>query len=452
MIRFLLLWAVCGTALTAAAQPVSPAALDATPREWTDASGTRRARATLLRIDGETVWLRRPNGHLTKTNLSNLSERDRQYVATRRPPSATKSTTKTTSAETTDPVTSVVEGVTETVETATETVTETVETIQQLPRWLGQGQPGETALVPAALVYVRVSRDFLEDYVERTVHRRKQVRDRILGARIVGHSHTNGRTHLTLIPSNRELRANIAFTGTVRAHTRGYKGPVVLHNISNSTFHAHKFVVMDDDFGVRVAPATADADTDLRITCISTSLPRLRGRIARRIASRRASQSRGRAEAITADHTADDIRDDFNTRVNRTMTTVQQVFGSKIPELETGRTPEPTDVRFRSRADAFEMAILRERATAEERKLRPPPADPHADVSVRIHRTLLTSAIADPELMQNLSPLFTKLLEARPKQDSERTRPATATTAAAATPKWSIAGGWILLDFKDTSR
>jgi hypothetical protein len=451
MFRLVALWTVCAAALTAAAQPPPSEGLDASPREWTDASGARHARASLYRIDGDTIWFRRPDGKLTKTALANLSEADRQYVASRRSEPTASTQPPAATAGASDPVSSVAEGVAETVQGATETVTETVETIQQLPRWLGQGQPGETALVPAALVYVRVSRDFLEDYVERTVHRRKEVRDCILGARIAGHSHTSGRTHLTLIPSNRELRANIAFTGTVRAHTRGYKGPVVLHHTSDSTFHAHKYVVLDDDFGIRVAPATARADTDLFRTGISTSLPRLRGRIARRIAARRASRAHAQAEAITADHTADDIRDDFNARVNRTMSNVQKVFGSKIPELETGRSPEPTDVRFRSRPESFEMALLRERATAEERKLRPPPADPAADLSVRVHRTLLASAIADPDLMQHLAPLFTKLLEARAQQPQNPTRPGTASPPPPA-PEWSITAGWVSLDFKDTTR
>ena len=110
---------------------------------------------------------------------------------------------------------------------------------------------------------MRVSGDFLEDYIERSVRQRKEVRDCILGARIVGESDTQGKTRLTLIPSNDQLRANIAFDGTVRARTRGYKGPVVLHNISDSTFRAHKLIAMDDA-GLRVAPSTADVSTRLR--------------------------------------------------------------------------------------------------------------------------------------------------------------------------------------------
>ena len=206
-----------------------------------------------------------------------------------------------------------------------------------------------------------------------------------------------------------------------------------------------------DDSGLRVAPATADASTRLRTNCIGTSLPRLRGRIARRIAWRRTRSSHGQAQAITADHTADDIRDDFDERVNRSMAKVQKLFGSKLPDLETGKSPMPTDLRFRSKTDYLEMAILRENATPEERKLRPPMPKEKTDVSVRVHRTLFTSAIEDPQLMQDLAPLFAKLLEARPNQETSTGR-TPAKGGSDTEPKWAIDLEWVSLDFKDANR
>jgi hypothetical protein len=331
-------------------------------------------------------------------------------------------------------------------ESVVEGVTDTVETLQQLPKWVAGGQSGEGSSlvpgspVPAALVYLRVSRDFLEDYVERSVHRRKPVRDCILGARITGESETRGRTQLTLLPSKGQLLGRITFDGTVHSRTTGRKGPVILHNVADSTFHAQKRIAMDDT-GVRVGPATTTISTDLDLLGVSSTLPRLRGRIARRIGSRRAAQSHGRAEAITADHTADDVRRDFDERINRSMANAHAALGSKIRELEAGRNPEPTDVRFRSSHNYVEVAVLRENATAEERKLRPPMPTSESDVAVRMHRTLFTGALEDPELMQNLSPFFEKLLEARAQQD-----------AAAAAPKWLFDLEWLSLDFTDADR
>ena len=81
MFQLFLTWAICGTAITAVAE-TSPIEIQ---REWTDASGTRRSYATLLRVEGERLWLQRPDGKLTTTTLQNLSKRDRQYVASRLP-------------------------------------------------------------------------------------------------------------------------------------------------------------------------------------------------------------------------------------------------------------------------------------------------------------------------------------------------------------------------------
>ena len=82
MFRVLKVWAICGIALTAIAN-AAPSADQAAPREWTDASGIHSVRATLLRVEGDKLWLRRSDGQLTTTTLANLSERDRHYVASR---------------------------------------------------------------------------------------------------------------------------------------------------------------------------------------------------------------------------------------------------------------------------------------------------------------------------------------------------------------------------------
>jgi hypothetical protein len=252
------------------------------------------------------------------------------------------------------------------------------------------------------------------------------------------------------LPSNRQLLANILFEGTLSARTRGYKGPVVLHNVSETTFQASKRIELDDS-GPTISPATANTHTDLRTERIDTHLPRLRGRIAKRIAWRRTAQSQGRAEAITAAHTKDDIRGDFDERINASMKNVERIFASKIANLETGKSPMPTDVRFRCRPESVEFAILREDATTAERKLRPPPPRAGADVSVRVHRTLFTGAIQDPQLLQEVAPLFIKLLDARAKQENDSNQQDSG-AANKSEPAWAIDLEWLSLDFEDPGR
>jgi hypothetical protein len=448
MVRTLITWAVFSSALWSVG--ATHALADTHPiREWTDAGGTKRAAASFVRFEGGWIILRRPNGEIAATNLANLSEADQQYVATLRRmsqpapnrQSATASTSPTIDPDPNDAVERIAEG-----------VTDAVESMQELPRWLGESQAADSeaggSVVPAALVYVRVSREFLEDYVERSVQRRKPVRDCVLGTRIVGSSETRGKTRLTLLPSNDRLLASLIFEGAVIAHTRAYNGPVILHNTSDSTFTARRLIELSDST-LLISRATVVAPTQLTTHSITTHLPGIRGRIATRVAWRRTRSKHGRAEAITADRTADDIRRDFEERTNASLANVKRVFAETIPDLDEGSRAMPTDLRFRCRPEHLEMAILREGATSEERQLRPPPARAGSDVSLRVHRSLFTRAIADPQLLQDLTPLFEKLLQAQAKQKTSESVSSSATTTAAQrpVPNWSMDSGWLIMDF-----
>ena len=301
--------------------------------------------------------------------------------------------------------------------------------------------------MPAAIVYVRVSRTFLEDYVEREVARTKTVHDFILGTRITGESDTVGQTRLELLPGSGRLAGKISFAGTVHAHTRGYNGPVVLHQIAHSSFDVSKTIELSDS-GLQVTSSAGSAPTRLETTDITTCLPRLRGRIATRIAWKRLRASNSEAEEITADHTAAIINTDFDKSTNASVAKLQDIFKSKIPDLNVDRSSLLAEVRFRTNADSVEMAMVRVDAGIEERKLRPPVVAGNPDVAVRVHRTLLVQAIADPQVREDLTPLFVKLLQKRYTSkelhgiESEGLRLAEST-------KWSIDPEWLTLDFKN---
>lgn len=401
-------------------------------REWSDASGSKRAQAVLVSIDGDAIWLRRSDGKRVSARLANLSQRDQLYVSTQQRRAAAISAASTTAA-------------------AVERAAETLKPLQKLSGWTASNHSEiERPPAPAALVYVRVSRRFLEQFVERHIRQRKPVVDCVLGARIEGESETHGHTRLALVPATGRLVGEIEFLGTVQAHTRGYKGPVVLHNVSDTSFTARKQIAMDDT-GFRAAPATISGPTQLQTIDIDTSLPRLRGRIAERVAWRHVESSHNQAEAITGDHTTTDVRRDFDARVNKSIAKVQSVLGEKIPDLEAGTYTVPTDVRFRSNVDSVEMAILRRDATADDRKLRPPPADADFDLSLRVHRTLFTSAIKDPQLIQDLAPLLMKLLQARADFVAKNKNQSTSKPTVDTDAKWSTDLEWLSLDFKEST-
>ncbi len=433
MFAFLLAVATVGITTEAPVKTAAPGV----SREWTDASGTRHVRAVMLRTDGEKLWLRRDDGTLAHATLAQLSRADRQYVATN--PIA-KSEERGTVSKSVNLATKVVSK-----------IGDQVESMVELPTWTKPSQSDEKVRkIPAALMYVRVSRQFLEDYVERTVQRKKPVTDYILGARIAGESDTQGKTTLELLPGKGRLLGKISFEGTVHSQTRGYKSPVVLHQISDSTFRSSKLVSMDEK-GLHVSQATTDAPTNLKTVGIDSCLPRLRGRIATRIAWRRVGAAHQEAESITSQHTAATVSKDFDARIDQSVAKVREVFKSKVPEWDHEHYPAQTEMRFRSSPECVEVAVIRREANTEERKLRPPTVDGNPDVAVRVHRAMLTRAIADPEVRDNWAPTFIKVLNARFRQNEDAKSKADKKPAPDTT-KWAFNLDWLAMDFMDSAR
>jgi hypothetical protein len=128
--------------------------------------------------------------------------------------------------------------------------------------------------------------------------------------------------------------------------------------------------------------------------------------------------------------------------------TVKEVFKSKLPEFENNQHPARTEMRFRSSIECVEMAMVRPEATTDERKLRPPGVKGNPDVAVRVHRAMLSRAIADPQVRDSLAPQFVKLLDARFKQNRDGSSQRERKPSADLT-KWSINLDWLSLDFND---
>jgi hypothetical protein len=414
-----------------AARPNESLATNQPMREWTDASGTRHARAALLRVEGEKLWLKTLDGRLTTTTLGRLSVSDRAYVASHPLGGA--------AAQRPSPVPNVPE------------MLKHFPSLKEATAWF---KPSESdsrpRVVPAALVYARISRGFLEDYVDRAVHTRGPVHDFILGTRIEGESQTDGQIHLLLHPMFGKLSGEIAFDGTVHAQTVGYNGPAIIHSILNSRFRARKPISMGPS-GLSVAPATACVTTNLQTTGVATTLPRLRGRIANRIASRRTAASHDEAEAISAQHTARTIREDFDKRVNRSVGNVRELFPSAAQGFEIAGDRAKTIMRFRSTTDYVEMAMLREGASAEEYKLRPPSIEGNPDFAIRLNRAILGTAIGDSQTAEQLSPWLVKLLQARVAGMASAAR-GSSTESAGDVTQWSINRDWVAMEFTDGGR
>jgi hypothetical protein len=160
--------------------------------------------------------------------------------------------------------------------------------------------------------------------------------------------------------------------------------------------------------------------------------------------------SHQQAESITAQHTAANIGRDFDERVDQSVAKIQEAFESKVPQWDRGHQSALTEMRFRSSADCVEVAMVRREANFEERKLRPPIVEGNPDVAVRVHRAMLTRAVADPQVRDNWGPAFIKALNARFGQN-ENANSKTDKKSPTDTTKLAFDLDWLVMDFMDST-
>ena len=108
-------------------------------------------------------------------------------------------------------------------------------------------------------------------------------------------------------------------------------------------------------------------------------------------------------------------------------------------------------MRFRSTADYVEMAMLREGASEEEFKLRPPAIEGTPDVAIRVNRAILGNCAGDSQTAEQLSPWLVKLLQARVAGMAAAVR-GSSTESADDVTQWSIDRDWVAMEFTEGGR
>jgi hypothetical protein len=403
-------------------------------REWSDASGTRTARATLLNVEGEKVSLRGEDGGLREVALSELSDADRQFVASQRRtlPSTSEAPSNSSPASS-----SVVSNVVDKLASGLPKLKDAVSLLSPVT------PEAQDNTNPAGLLYVRMSRDFIDRHMQRSVDKQGPVRDLVLGTDIYGESNTTGETHIALLPSDGAIKAEIHFDGMVRARTTGYNGPAILHYVSDTPFHARKTITIDES-GLSLSDAQISSTTNLQTTGIQTTLPRLRGRIASRIAARRNAGSHNQAEAITDRHTADRVRADFDRGANEKIAKLEDMLGPSLSRLTSVQDQPKPITRFRSNTDYAELAMIRSDARPKEWELKPPGIEGNPDVAIRVNRSLVGRVLADAELSRQWAPLIASFSNGALSSNASVIFASDKTPIGR--PKVSIDGNWVSVD------
>jgi hypothetical protein len=290
--------------------------------------------------------------------------------------------------------------------------------------------------IPADIVYVQVSGRTLRRLIRRPVARETMVRESIVGTPVSGQADTSGMLDLRLTPSTQNAAIDLLMHGHVHSQTTGHGGPVQIHSSGVTHFAASKRLVFEDQ-GYWVFPARASAQTSTTIHGVSTTLPRLRGRIARRIGSRRAMRMLPAADAEASQKAAARIAAQFDRDVDQQLATahgkIYHVLGA-FPlkqELLAGR------LRFATTSNYLHCSLNRREGHAAS--VRPPAPSVYGspDLAIHVHRSVVELVATNDELQRLILPLVNSLLE-----DDRQGYLSKISTAAQADVRQSADGQW----------
>ncbi|MDZ4784028.1 MAG: SHD1 domain-containing protein, partial [Planctomycetia bacterium] len=350
-------------------------------RHWRDNTGRFETRAGLVGASEKTATLKKANGRLVDVPLARLSEGDRDYLAAwqRQGMSSAKSW---------QPV--------------------AAQIAPRVQGWLNGDEALAADVFPTPdAVHIRLGNAYLNRRFAREIDRTVPVRDTILGTPIRGTSDVDGDVTIVATPAEENGALLVKVRGVAHSRTVGTHHPVWIHSRSTTTFVGTKRVNITPD-GVTFLPAEVTATSRSRSAGISTSLPRLRGRIATNIASRRVEESRPEADRISAAHNRDRVARDIDRQVEKSLKRTDDFLSRHHQRFSEALGLEDAKVTSRSTNDYLEFAF----ASAEpSHPSTPPEFVSDADVEILLHTPSVTPIVVGPAARLVLTNLFNALLD-----------------------------------------
>jgi SLA1 homology domain 1, SHD1 len=366
-----------------------------TVRQWSDSSGRFHADGTLVSGNRTEVRLRKVTGSVITVAFAHLSAADQRFVIAALEEGSVS--TQQPVAITAEPITA---GLTylakkPVVSDALAAVRDSTLSIQS------------TATVPENMVYVRLSKAFLQRLVARDVSRQRQVNDSILGSTVTGVSQTNGSTEVVLHPDSQCGQLEIHFSGATNYQTVADAGPIQVFVNGVTQFASAKAVRLDEQ-GIEIGPAATNTLTSSTITGIQTSLPGLRGKIALRIGSERAAERQPRAREITGQHTKRQLDEGFDETTSQDIAKVWKALCSKIAALPPDDPLRPHGWQASTTSDALQIVFLSRRGG--ERVPAPAETDDRSDIVVQINAAVVSRGLTDVDFHKLLQPAAAHLV------------------------------------------
>jgi hypothetical protein len=230
-----------------------------------------------------------------------------------------------------------------------------------------------------------ISEDLIAAAVGRPLDLQQDVRECILGTRILGKAQIDGSVSAELVPSSESIAIKVMMDGKVAARTRGFNGPVRLRASSSSVVHAEQVLEVNQQ-GLSMGEVTTDATSKNQIHSIDHSL-----RLVREIAKRKARKQKPQADRIALARLKKRVGETFEEQV-------QQEFGESDPlELVNGfinrlNLSQPK-AEFSSTEDAASVSVM----LAKPRQLAadsvPQEITEPGHVVVQVHESLVANSL-----------------------------------------------------------
>jgi hypothetical protein len=366
-------------------------------RIWVDSSGKYRTEASLISRNLDSVVLRRNDGVIINVPVKRLSLRDQRYVddAEHAPKSGDfgYSAGVTLAAKARN-----VAGAMRNFNAASDPP-------------LAERQRGKATVdpLPADIVYIHISDRLLRRQLSRPIVRRTMVNEVIVGTPVSGTAGTTGTLDLRLVPAGDRGVVDLLFHGQVHSRTTGFGGPVQVHSSSVTQFSAVKRLLLDEH-GIEVHPTRAAAQTSTSIDGVSTSLPRLRGRIARRIGGQRAADLRPAAESESARKAEMRIAREFDGDVTGELVRANSKLSEALAALPIDSDLFRGRVRFASSGKYLQVAIHRDKGKISPGRPPSPEALGSPEMVVHVRDAVVEHIVRDMDLQRRFEPLVQALL------------------------------------------
>lgn len=235
---------------------------------------------------------------------------------------------------------------------------------------------------------ILVAESAVQSAINRGLSQSRDVRDCILGSRVVGSATLLGGVTADLLPAIGEVRLNVNLNGQVATRNHVYNGPVVLQTRGSGQVFASRMLHVTET-SVSAEPAVVQASLNNQITSIQHPL-----RLVRRIAKKRAAQQKPQADRIAVGKLRSQVAGQFIDQTDQaTAITPPAVLEKVTPLLKRLSLDEPSRTLGSIDDRIFIDATMRRRDQLSAIVSRPHVMQPFA-VAIQLHESLIDNTLS----------------------------------------------------------